>query len=52
MPEIKKVPNDLSPYVTFLHPWMNEVLNQLVLVLMFWMLTFCTLVVLRLKDIR
>ena len=52
MPEIKRVPKDLSPYVTFLHPWMNEVLNQLVLMLMFWILTFCTLIVLRLKDIR
>jgi ABC-type multidrug transport system ATPase subunit/pSer/pThr/pTyr-binding forkhead associated (FHA) protein len=52
VPEIKKVPDDLSSYVTFLHPWMNEVLNQFVLVLMFWILTVCTLVVLRLKDIR
>ena len=52
VPEIKKVPEDLSPYVTFLHPWMNEVLNQLVLVLMFWILTACTLIVLRLKDIK
>ncbi|HJS51342.1 MAG TPA: FHA domain-containing protein, partial [Pyrinomonadaceae bacterium] len=52
VPDIKKVPDDLSPYVTFLHPWMNEVLNQLVLVLMFWILTVCTLIVLRLKDIR
>jgi len=48
---IKKVPEDLSGYVTFLHPWMNEVLNQFVLVLMFGMLVFATLVVLRLKDI-
>ena len=52
VPEIKKVPEDLSSYVTFLHPWMNEVLNQVVLVLMFWVLTACTLIVLRLKDIR
>jgi ABC-type multidrug transport system ATPase subunit/pSer/pThr/pTyr-binding forkhead associated (FHA) protein len=52
VPEIKKVPADLSPYVTFLHPWMNEVLNQIVLMLMFWILTVCTLIVLRLKDIR
>jgi hypothetical protein len=52
VPEMKKVPEDLSSYVTFLHPWMNEVLNQLVLMLMFWMLTFATLIVLKLKDIR
>jgi ABC-type multidrug transport system ATPase subunit/pSer/pThr/pTyr-binding forkhead associated (FHA) protein len=52
VPEMKKVPEDLSSYVTFLHPWMNEVLNQFVLMLMFWMLTFATLIVLKLRDIR
>jgi hypothetical protein len=30
VPEMKKVPDDLSGYVTFLHPWMDEVLNQFV----------------------
>jgi ABC-type multidrug transport system ATPase subunit/pSer/pThr/pTyr-binding forkhead associated (FHA) protein len=52
VPEIKKLPSDLSGYVTFMHPWMNEVLNQLVLMLMFWMLVFTTLIVLRLKDLK
>ena len=52
VPDMKKIPADLSGYVTYLHPWMNEVLNQFVLVLMFWILTFCTLVVLRLRDIK
>ncbi len=47
---IKKVPDDLSGYVTFLHPWMNEVLNQIVLMLMFGMVVIATLIVLRLKD--
>jgi ABC transport system ATP-binding/permease protein len=47
---IKKVPDDLSSYVTFLHPWMNEVLNQIVLMLMFGMLVIATLIVMRLKD--
>ena len=47
---IKKVPDDLSSYVTFLHPWMNEVLNQLVLMLMFGLLVIATLVVLRIRD--
>lgn len=48
---IKKVPDDLSNYVTFLHPWMPfEVLNQLVLMLMFGGLVIATLIVLRLKD--
>jgi hypothetical protein len=52
VPEMKKVPENLSGYVTFLHPWMNEVLNQIVLMLMFWMLTFFTLVVLKIRDVR
>lgn len=46
-----KVPENLSDYINFLHPWMNEVLNQLVLMVMFWLLVFSTLIVLRIKDI-
>ncbi len=46
-----KVPKDLSNYVNFLHPWMNEILNQFVLMLMFWILVAATLIVLRLRDI-
>src|SRR5690606_38911570 len=52
VPNPKKIPDDLSPYVTFLHPWMNEVLNQLVLMLMFSVLAIATLIVLRIRDIR
>lgn len=52
VPEMKKIPEDLSGYITFQHPWMNEVLNQFVLVLMFWILAVFTLVVQRLKDIK
>jgi len=48
---IQKIPDDLSTYVTFLHPWMNEVLNQVVLMLMFGMLVLMTLIVLRLQDV-
>ncbi|HEY8562071.1 MAG TPA: FHA domain-containing protein [Pyrinomonadaceae bacterium] len=47
----KEVPKDLSGYVDFLHPWMDEVLNQLVLMLMFFMLVVATLIVLRMQDI-
>ena len=50
VPEVKKIPEDLSGYVTFLHPWMNEVLNQLVLMLMFGMLVLAILIVLKVKD--
>lgn len=49
---VKTVPDDLSPYVTFLHPWMNEVVNQIVLMLMFGILVLFTLIVLRLQDLK
>ena len=52
IPNPKKIPEDLSGFITFLHPWMNEVLNQFVLMLMFGILTIATLIILRLKDIR
>lgn len=48
---VQKIPENLSGYVTFLHPWMNEVVNQIVLMLMFGMLMVTTLIVLRLQDI-
>jgi ABC-type multidrug transport system ATPase subunit len=53
-PEIKtavKIPENLSRYVTFLHPWMHEILNQIVLMLMFFILVAATLIALRLQDI-
>ena len=49
--DAEKVPKDLSNYINFLHPWMNEILNQFVLLFMFGGLFFITLVVLRIKDI-
>jgi len=52
IPPAKKLPKDLSNYITFLHPWMNEIVNQIVLMLMFGMLVIATLIVLKLKDIR
>ncbi len=52
LPSPKKLPESLSGYITFLHPWMNEVLNQLVLVIMFGLLTIATMIVLRFRDIR
>ena len=50
MPEVRKIPSDLSGYVSFLHPWMNEVLNQVVLMLMLGILVLATLTALRLRD--
>lgn len=49
--EAVKVPENLSNYVMFLHPWMHEILNQIVLMLMFFILVIATLIVLRLQDI-
>jgi hypothetical protein len=46
-----KIPADLSSYVNFLHPWMNVILNQLVLMIMFWMLVIATLIILRIQDV-
>jgi ABC transport system ATP-binding/permease protein len=45
------IPDDLSRYVTFLHPWMNAYLNFFVLFAMFFMLFILTLLILRLQDI-
>ncbi len=47
----KDVPKDLSGYVDFMHPWMDPVLNQLVLMLMFFILVVGALIVLRMQDI-
>ena len=49
--EAQKLPQNLSNYVTFLHPWMHEILNQIVLMLMFFILVAATLIVLRLQDL-
>lgn len=49
--DAKKVDKNLSNYVNFLHPWMDEVLNQFVLMLMFFILVIGTLIVLRTQDI-
>ena len=53
-PKIKdavNIPKDLSNKVDFLHPWMNEIVNQIILMLMFFMMVFGTLIVLRMQDI-
>ena len=53
-PEIKKavsIPKNLSDKVDFLHPWMNDIVNQIVLMLMFLMMVVGTLMLLRMQDI-
>ncbi len=49
--EAAKIDKDLSNYIDFLHPWMNEIVNQLILMMMFFMLVMATLIVLRMQDI-
>ena len=49
--DAEKLPENLSNYVTFLHPWMHEIVNQIVLMLMFFILVVATLIVLRTQDI-
>lgn len=49
--EAQKIPQNLSSYISFLHPWMHEILNQIVLMLMFFILVVATLIVLRLQDL-
>ncbi len=54
VPKIKDsvpIPKDLSGHVDFLHPWMNDIVNQLILMMMFLMLVMGTLIVLRMQDI-
>ena len=48
--DAKKIPENLNNYMNFLHPWMHEIVNQIVLMLMFFMLVIATLLVLRLQD--
>ncbi|HXF43419.1 MAG TPA: FHA domain-containing protein [Pyrinomonadaceae bacterium] len=48
--QIQNVPEDLSGYITFMHPWMNEILDQFVLSAMFFILLILTAITLRLQD--
>ncbi|HEY0545001.1 MAG TPA: FHA domain-containing protein [Pyrinomonadaceae bacterium] len=47
----KKVPDNLSNYVDFLHPWGNIIVNPIVLLIMFFGLVIFTIVALRAQDI-
>jgi hypothetical protein len=51
IPEPVKIPDDLSHYIVFLHPWMDEIRNQIVLMLMFGILVIATLIILRIQDV-
>jgi ABC-type multidrug transport system ATPase subunit/pSer/pThr/pTyr-binding forkhead associated (FHA) protein len=54
VPEIHgadKIPEDLSNYINFLHPWGNKLIDPFVLVLMFFAMVIATIVTLRAQDI-
>jgi ABC-type multidrug transport system ATPase subunit/pSer/pThr/pTyr-binding forkhead associated (FHA) protein len=54
VPEVhdaEKLPEDLSNYVNFLHPWGNIFLDPFVLILMFFSMVIATIVTLRAQDI-
>ncbi|HEX8143745.1 MAG TPA: FHA domain-containing protein [Pyrinomonadaceae bacterium] len=51
VPQAEKIPDDLSNYVDFLHPWGNVLLNPIVLMLMFFALIAATIMALRSQDI-
>lgn len=53
-PEVKdaeKIPEDLSNYISFLHPWGHALIDPIVLMLMFFALTLATVVTLKAQDI-
>jgi ABC-type multidrug transport system ATPase subunit/pSer/pThr/pTyr-binding forkhead associated (FHA) protein len=49
--EADKLPEDLSHYINFLHPWGNALLDPFVLMLMFFGLVIATIISLRAQDI-
>lgn len=51
VPEAERIPDDLSNYVDFLHPWGNVLLNPIVLMIMFFGLLIATIITLRSQDI-
>jgi ABC-type multidrug transport system ATPase subunit len=50
IPAAKKIPDDLSSYVDFLHPWGSRTLDLGVLVAMFFTFLIATIVALRIQD--
>jgi len=53
-PEVKgaeKIPEDVSNYISFLHPWGHALIDPLVLMFMFFVLVIATIVTLKAQDI-
>src|SRR5207237_10928009 len=51
VPAAEKIPEDLSNYINFLHPWGNILLDPFVLLIMFFVLVGATIITLRAQDI-
>jgi ABC-type multidrug transport system ATPase subunit len=51
VPAAEKIPDDLSSYINFLHPWGNILLDPFVLMVMFFGLVIATIITLRAQDI-
>ncbi len=49
--EADKIPEDLSSYINFLHPWGNIILDPFVLLVMFFGLVIATIIALKSQDI-
>jgi hypothetical protein len=49
--DARKIPEDLSNYIDFLHPLGNIIINPLVLIIMFFGLLIFTVIALRAQDI-
>lgn len=50
IPDVKKIGEDFSDYVTFKHPWGGVLIDVGVLVVMFFSLLIMTLIVMRARD--
>ncbi len=51
VPDAQKVPEDVSNYISFLHPWGYWLLDPFVLLFMFFGLVIATIITLRAQDI-
>jgi len=51
VPDAEKIPDDLSNYINFLHPWGHWLIDPFVLFVMFFALVLATILTLRAQDI-
>jgi len=51
VPPAEKIPEDLSNYINFLHPWGHWIIDPFALIVMFFALVIATILTLRAQDI-